>query len=345
MSTSCAGVIASFNQRNYISEAVMSLLGQVDELIVVDDQSTDGTFDLLIDLAKTHKTLKIIRKENRLGVSRAFNLAVQSTDCEVILIQGGDDVSLPDRRLLQTELLSNTETVISYSKPILINGQGQELDSFVAPEFALDPKPEKDLEQLFHFGNYICAPSVAIRKKDFISFGGFKVNLDALQDYAMWLQAADLGLITPTSTPIVKYRKHNSNLSRSDYLNDFSHRRHRAELPIVLSDFLNKISNSGLQKLISAGNIENDLATRSLSISFVKMSHPERLVRLEGVRDLLNLSMSGELDEASFYLVNQKINEVLSFTDPDNKVALREMLLNLKNLDADLQHIWEGGGA
>src|ERR1035437_2102688 len=45
--TTTAGVIATFNQQDYILEAVASLVGYVDEIIVIDDASNDATGDLL----------------------------------------------------------------------------------------------------------------------------------------------------------------------------------------------------------------------------------------------------------------------------------------------------------
>ena len=345
MTLSCSGVIASYNQEQYIADAVASLVDQVDELIVVDDHSTDGTYEILLELSSRCANLKVIRDENKLGVSRALSLGFQMAKSEVILIQGGDDVSLPNRREIQAKSLEINETSLTYSSPIIINESGLELDASVAPEFKTDVSSDRHLEQLFYFGNYICAPSVGIRRKDFLKWGGFQPNLDALQDYALWLRAADAGKFFVSASPVVGYRKHGRNLSRSDFSNQISHRRHRAELPFLLNSFLNAASEVCLERLLKANSNMNEFQNRQLAIVAIKLGHPDRLLRLEGIRDLFEFSISGVFDSRELMDFNAQINQALGHTDPDNVVSLIQAISSLKNLDANLQRIWESGGA
>jgi GT2 family glycosyltransferase len=289
--------------------------------------------------------LKVFRDQSKLGVSRAFNKAIQISECDIVLIQGGDDISLPDRREIQTQALSNGENSLAYSDPIVINESGLTLSSDVAPEFRSTVPPLDHLVQLFYFGNYICAPSVGIRRRDFQEWGGFKANLDALQDYELWLRAADSGSFSVASQPVVKYRKHGTNLSRSDFSKQFSHRRHRAELPFILSLFLGKVSEKGLERLLAFNSNSERIQGKELAQIAVKLNHPERLLRLEGIRNLFELSIREEFDSTDLIHFNDQISKALSFTDPDNLVSLKSALANLRNLDADLQRIWESGGA
>ena len=74
-------IIPTYNRENFISECVQSVLAQTmpaREIIVVDDGSTDATYNILSDFGfnsiSTQKTvLRYFFQENR-GVSAARNL-------------------------------------------------------------------------------------------------------------------------------------------------------------------------------------------------------------------------------------------------------------------------------
>ena len=88
-------VIAAFNRAEFIPQTIDSLLGQSFkdfELIVVDDGSTDQTFDLLRSYG--HR-LRFFRQKNR-GPSAARNLGVSHARGGWIAFQDSDDVSAPD---------------------------------------------------------------------------------------------------------------------------------------------------------------------------------------------------------------------------------------------------------
>jgi glycosyltransferase involved in cell wall biosynthesis len=280
-----AGVIATFNQDSYIAEAVAGLAEQVDELIVVDDASTDSTAAVLAGL--THANLVVIRNSSQLGVSRSFQAAVERSSSEVLVIQGGDDRSLPGRVAAQVDRLSDPDVSLVYSIPAVINGSGDRLPAELAAEFLIGVDAADPLAFLFFDANFICAPSVAVRRSDYLRLGGFPPGLDLLQDYALWLELAAEGRFAALAEPVVEYRKHGSNLSREYVGIDApKQRRLAAEMEFIRNDFLARSSRETRTRL--AANRDLDLTAfdeldSDEQIAVLQLAHPDKLVLRRGL--------------------------------------------------------------
>jgi len=97
-------VIPAYNAGQYIGRALDSVLGQTqkaDEIIVVDDGSTDETAAIV---AKYADRVKYIRQENR-GASAARNTGIKAAGSEWVAFLDGDDEWLGEKLQKQIELL------------------------------------------------------------------------------------------------------------------------------------------------------------------------------------------------------------------------------------------------
>lgn len=270
-----AGIIATFNQENYVEESVRSLACQVDELIVIDDHSSDRTFEVIRDLNVPN--LRLIRNDSNLGVSSACNLGVSETSADVIFFQGGDDVSLPGRVEQQLSELETQDVVLSYGLPEIIDANGYKLPDQAAQEF-FPPKPISGvLENLYFSGNFICAPSVAMRRELYLSLGGFNPALKYLQDYELWLKCASLGDFRRSTKTLIKYRKHSNNLSREELVRPIQNAtRFDAEMDYVLGSAIGKMGDTAINRLINhigIGSLCLEGADRRLLVALVQISH------------------------------------------------------------------------
>ena len=102
-------LMTAHNVAPYIEAAVTSVLAQSWrhlQLVVVDDASTDGTWELLQRLAKSDSRLSIHRLNTNLGTYYAKNLALSQAEGRFVFFQDGDDLSHPERlRLGMQQLL------------------------------------------------------------------------------------------------------------------------------------------------------------------------------------------------------------------------------------------------
>jgi glycosyltransferase involved in cell wall biosynthesis len=103
-----SAIIPTYNRRPYLARAIDSVLRQtvaVDELIVIDDGSTDGTAEHVT--AQYGSSVRLIRQENG-GVSAARRRGIQEAQGEWIAFLDSDDEWMPERN---GELLKAAEQV------------------------------------------------------------------------------------------------------------------------------------------------------------------------------------------------------------------------------------------
>jgi len=99
-------IIPTYNRKLCLFQAVDSVLAQtvpVEEIIVVDDGSTDGTFEAVC--ARYGALVKAIRQDNS-GASAARNRGLREARGEWIALLDSDDVWLPMKIERQLEALA-----------------------------------------------------------------------------------------------------------------------------------------------------------------------------------------------------------------------------------------------
>ena len=185
----CSGVTAfipTFNRSGFLKEALSSLLRQTrppDEIIVVDDGSTDDTAQVV---ASFGSQVEYVHKANG-GKSAALNLGLQRSSYELIYILDDDDIAADDAIERMAEALQN-----SPEHGFVYGGY----DAFTVPDSgtvlieARTPPPPDDDElpiALMH-RNLILQPSMLVRKTCYEQVGPFNEDFVRSQDYEMLLR-------------------------------------------------------------------------------------------------------------------------------------------------------------
>ncbi len=67
-------IIPTFNEADNVARIVQAVLGQGDgiHVLVVDDNSPDGTGELAEDLAREDDRVNVLRREGKQGLGRAY---------------------------------------------------------------------------------------------------------------------------------------------------------------------------------------------------------------------------------------------------------------------------------
>jgi glycosyltransferase involved in cell wall biosynthesis len=327
--TRTSGVIATLDQKDYVTDAVRSLAAQVDELIVVDDASIDGTPDIAERLASN---VTVLRNPERLGISRSFARAVDAATGELIFISGGDDFSLPGRVATQSAALEDPGVTLVSSVPVLIDALGRILPGDVAPEFSAKPPDVGALEFLYFGANFICAPAVALRRADFVRFGGFPPHIDHLQDHALWLTLAAAGEVVIAETPVLAYRKHATNVSRQKAgLDARLDRRRIAEREWLLENFLVRASPETRMRLATSRGIPGDrfaALTDLEQLALIQVNHVDPLVVRRGLARLFEVAagVDGDARLAAMGLEPAELDSFALAADHANVSAVMRAL-------------------
>src|SRR4051812_37179245 len=85
--------INNYNYEKYVGQAIHSVLNQTrppDQLLIVDDGSTDSSVKVVESFLAENPKIKLIKKENG-GQLSAFNAAISSIDAEIVTFLDSDD--------------------------------------------------------------------------------------------------------------------------------------------------------------------------------------------------------------------------------------------------------------
>lgn len=177
------------------------------EVIVVDDGSTDGTFE---SAAVFGEPVRCIRQENR-GVSAARNRGAAASKAEYLAFLDADDEWLPRKLEVQYEHLSaRPEVVASFTNSVAV-------DERTGNEWSLPYRLEADMPRsLLLKGPLIGnASSVMLRRSVFEATGGFAPTLSQSADYDMWLRLSTMGTFDYLPETFVRLRVHEGSMSTS----------------------------------------------------------------------------------------------------------------------------------
>ena len=100
MSLTVSILVISYNQEDFIADALRSALdqGRDVEIVVADDHSTDGTCDVVEQIAYTSKTpIRLVRGQNNVGITANCNRGLASCRGDLLAMLGGDDLMLPGK--------------------------------------------------------------------------------------------------------------------------------------------------------------------------------------------------------------------------------------------------------
>ncbi len=113
-----------FNAEDSIEDAVSSARAQTWpslEIVVVDDNSTDGSWPILERLAKEDQRIRIVRHSENKGVGAARNTVLENASGEFVAFFDDDDRSRPERidaqyqRITRYEKVTGINAVVCYT--------------------------------------------------------------------------------------------------------------------------------------------------------------------------------------------------------------------------------------
>jgi len=128
-------IMPVYNVRNYVAEAVESVLAQTFpnfELLVIDDGGSDDS----IDIVRTYRDARIrIITQANLGLAGARNTGIAHAKGEYIALLDSDDRWLKDKLALHViHLDTNPDVGLSYSGSRLIDASGRQLRQAQRPQ-------------------------------------------------------------------------------------------------------------------------------------------------------------------------------------------------------------------
>ena len=123
-------IIVSYNVREYLCHCMDSVLAQKDispEIIVIDNNSTDGTGEIM---TSKYPSVKLITNRDNIGFSAANNQGIKEASADIIMLLN-PDTELPETSiLLHAKEYIEKDSQIAILAPQLLNTDGSFQPSF-----------------------------------------------------------------------------------------------------------------------------------------------------------------------------------------------------------------------
>ncbi|TAN25231.1 MAG: glycosyltransferase family 2 protein [Actinomycetota bacterium] len=206
-----SAVIPTFNSQETIKGALESVYSQTippDEVLVIDDESSDNTCAIV---SSNFPEVRLIKKHNG-GPSSARNLGIKNAKSEWIAFLDADDIWALDKNELQLkEIAGNPKAVLIASN--WTESARPLLDSQKARPTEVATKKLWTSQILVL--NRFQTSTVIARRAQLDQLGGFRSELDGAEDWDMWLRLSKLGEVVLIEEPLVLYRNSDGGYSKN----------------------------------------------------------------------------------------------------------------------------------
>ncbi len=194
-------VIPAYNAARFLPRCLESVFAQTlkpDEVIVVDDGSTDNTAALAAELGA-----RVISRPNG-GPSAAKNAGIQSASSEWIALLDADDLWAPTKLERQVACIQS-DTVLVYTGIRIfddngVRGESRGIDATLA-------------KKMLRYCNPIPNSSVLVRQSAITQGGGFREDIRNGEDWEMWFRMQRLGDFEAVPDPLTDYYVYQNSLS------------------------------------------------------------------------------------------------------------------------------------
>ena len=212
-------IIPTYNRAKDLVKAVESVKAQTFsdwELIIVDDESTDGTAEAIKPFL-TDARIKYMCQEKRGGVAGARNRGAKEAQGEYLAFLDSDDQWTAEKLAKQAELLNKTGgNILIYTNIKYIDTEGKALGELFGQKTT--PREGRVLDELLK-DNFVTTSSVVLPRQLFLASGGFdqKLNLKVGEDYELWLRLAGKIDFKFLPEPLVRYQVHSEQTTKKRF--------------------------------------------------------------------------------------------------------------------------------
>lgn len=213
-------LMATYQGSKFILEQIKSIQNQSHKnwrLIINDDDSTDGTREILTELSQQpNSSIVLLPKNERLGVVGNFSYLMQHSTSPYIMFSDQDDYWYPDKIAITLKKMKKLEEEHGTTKPLLVHTDLSVVDSQL-----------KEVHPSFwKYSHFNCKSFVTLNRiltQNVVTGCTMLFNRPLLElaqpvpreafmhDWWLALVAAAFGQIGIVSEPTIAYRQHGRN--------------------------------------------------------------------------------------------------------------------------------------
>jgi rhamnosyltransferase len=223
--------LTTFNGERFLKEQLDSLADQStkpDELVAIDDGSSDGTVDILMTFAQNaYFPVRVILNQNRLGYRMNFMKAAAACACELIAFCDQDDIWARDKLLLMQQSFDDPNVLLTFHNSTFIDEGGSRIGTLFSRREAIYA-PLTIPPWTIVPGHTQLVRRSLLRFTRLHSFSIDPYDPDWPMPHDQWFLfwASVLGKIVYLPQCLAQYRLHGTNASGWPYINRYAYVRH-----------------------------------------------------------------------------------------------------------------------
>lgn len=205
-------IIPYFNDKINIENSIKSALHQTYkklEVLIIDDENSISSRNILGNLKKKFKRVKVFSTHNHSGVSVARNLGVKKANGDFIAFLDSDDLWKKTKITKQLNFINNNNVDICYTDYLAINESNKIVYKVRTPKVLF----YKDL-----LSECPISCSSVLVKKQILKNNPFKI-LNTKEDYMLWLDLSKKGYNLSGLNKFLSFYRVRSNSLSSRHFN------------------------------------------------------------------------------------------------------------------------------
>lgn len=197
-----------YNEAGFLATAIESILSQTFtsfELIIIDDDSDDGSRSIAEEYAAADRRISLIAHRQNRGNYPSRNEGMAMARGEFIAVMDADDISKPHRLERQVDFLGNhpSHSMVG-SRVLLIDADGDPL----GPMEGIPLEHEGIDAALMDRRWAVIHPSVMIRTEAVEAVDGYRERFKTCADHDMYLRLAEISRVANLPEMLLYYRRH-----------------------------------------------------------------------------------------------------------------------------------------
>ena len=199
-------VLPTYNGEKYISQSIESIIKQTLtdwELIIVNDNSTDNTVEIVEKYMRQDRRIKVIHNIKNQMLPMSLNIGFHNSCGKFLTWTSDDNLYLESAfEVMYRELISDESCPMVCANMQIIDEKGENIESFVVSD-----------EIWFHN----CIGACFLYKRNvYEKIGDYNQDLFLVEDYDYWMRILlEYRSIKCLSKCLYLYRRHSDSLSES----------------------------------------------------------------------------------------------------------------------------------
>tara|TARA_R110000851_G_scaffold333510_1_gene514220 strand:- start:4639 stop:5568 length:930 start_codon:yes stop_codon:yes gene_type:complete len=187
-------VIPTHNRKASLRKSVRSVFSQTvppEEIIVVDDSSTEVLDESIFSKAPVGIRCRLLKNEENRGANYCRNIGILSSNSDVICFLDDDDTFDSRKVELVKKAANSNPSADVFYHPARVRFPNEGVGFVTKPKSVEDQ--DAFLKELIVKNIVGGTPMVSARKEALLECGGFDEKLGRFQDYELWLRLAIAG--------------------------------------------------------------------------------------------------------------------------------------------------------